>query len=242
MSSLAISNVVAGYGSVNVLHGVSMDVPSGHLVALLGTNGNGKSTLMKAILGLVRVRTGSIVFECDGLRYNLHDMQTERIVDLGIAVVPEGRRLFGNLTVRENLMLGAYRPHARKRMAQNLDYVYATFPVLSERAGQLVGTMSGGQQQMVAIARALMGEPKLLLVDEPSVGLAPAIVKQTIEQINCLKRDRNLTVLMAEQSFHQATEVADNAYVIVHGEIALSGESVIGMGGSEAVRSVYLGA
>ena len=241
MSSLSVSQVVAGYGAVNVLHGVSIEVPSGHTVALLGTNGNGKSTLIKAILGLVRVRSGAIIFEDDGRRYALHDLATEKIVDLGICVVPEGRRLFGNLTVRENLLLGAYRRTARARIGKNLDYVYAAFPILAERAGQLVGTMSGGQQQMVAIARALMCEPKLLLIDEPSVGLAPVVVKQTIDKIRSLKEERNLTVLMAEQSFHQATEIADHAYVIAHGEIVLSGEDMSAMGGNETVRAVYLG-
>ena len=241
MSSLSLSNVVAGYGAVTVLHGVSLEVPSGQTVALLGTNGNGKSTLIKAILGLVRVRSGEIVFDSEGQRHALHRLPTERIVDLGICVVPEGRRLFGNMTVRENLVLGAYRSAARRRLRQNLDYACAVFPILAERSGQLVGTMSGGQQQMVAIARALMCEPKLLLVDEPSVGLAPTVVKQTIEKISALKAERSLTLLMAEQSFHQATEIADQAYVIAHGEILLSGKDVQAMGGAEAVRSVYLG-
>ena len=241
MSSLTVSNVVAGYGAVNVLHGVSIEAPSGSLVALLGTNGNGKSTLIKAILGLVRVRSGSIVFEVEGRKHALHELATEQIVDLGISVVPEGRRLFGNMTVKENLLLGAYRRFARAKIAGNLDYVYAAFPILAERAGQLVGTMSGGQQQMVAIARALMCEPRLLLVDEPSVGLAPAVVKQTIEKIKSLKEERKLTVLIAEQSFHQAAEIADHAYVIAHGEIVLSGEDMSAMGGNEAVRAVYLG-
>jgi branched-chain amino acid transport system ATP-binding protein len=241
VSSLSVANVVAGYGAVNVLHGVSIEVPSGHTVALLGTNGNGKSTLIKAILGLVRVRSGTIIFDSDGQSHDLHKLTTESIVDLGICVVPEGRRLFGNLTVRENLLLGAYRKTARARIANNLDYVHAAFPILAERARQLVGTMSGGQQQMVAIARALMCEPRLLLIDEPSVGLAPAIVKQTIEKIKSLKEERKLTVLMAEQSFHQATEIANHAYVIAHGEIVLSGADMSAMGGDDVVRSVYLG-
>jgi branched-chain amino acid transport system ATP-binding protein len=242
VSSLSISKLVAGYGAVNVLHGVSLDVPDGQLVALLGTNGNGKSTLIKAILGMVRLRSGSIVFEDGGQKHALHTLGTEAIVDLGIGVVPEGRRLFGNLTVKENLLLGAYRPTARAVIRRNLDSVYAAFPILAERADQLVSTMSGGQQQMVAIARALMCEPKLLLIDEPSVGLAPAIVKQTIQKIKDLKAERGLTVLMAEQSFHQATAIADRAYVIAHGEIVLSGEDMAAMGGDEAVRTVYLGA
>jgi branched-chain amino acid transport system ATP-binding protein len=241
VSSLSISNVVAGYGAVNVLHGVSLEAPSGATVALLGPNGNGKSTLIKAILGLVRVRAGTIVFEADGRRHELHKMETEKIVALGIGVVPEGRRLFANLTVRENLLLGAYRGRARQRIKQNLDYVHAAFPILVERERQYVGTMSGGQQQMVAIARALMSEPTLLLIDEPSVGLAPLIVKQTIQKIRDLKEERGLTVLMAEQSFHQATEIADHAYIIAHGEIVLSGEDMAAMGGDNAVRAAYLG-
>lgn len=241
MSSLLIRDVVAGYGAVNVLHGVTMAVPSGNTVALLGTNGNGKSTLLKAIIGLVRVRSGSITLETDRRTHALHELQTEQIIDLGIAIVPEGRRLFGNLTVRENLLLGAYRGYARARIGRNLDYVHAAFPILAERSAQHVGTMSGGQQQMVVIGRALMGEPKILLVDEPSVGLAPAIVKQTIEKISRLKAERSLTVLMAEQSFRQAAEVADHAYVIAHGEIVLSGKDMSAMGGGEAVRAVYLG-
>jgi branched-chain amino acid transport system ATP-binding protein len=242
VTSLTIRDVVAGYGTVSVLHKVSLDVPSGHMAALLGTNGNGKSTLIKAILGIVRVRSGTIVLTHDGVEWPLHEMPTEAIVDIGIGVVPEGRRLFGNLSVRENLLLGAYRKAARAVLARNLDYVYATFPILGERASQLVGTMSGGQQQMVAIARALMIEPSLLLIDEPSVGLAPAIVKQTIQQIRELKENRGLTVLIAEQSFHQATAIADRAYVIAHGEIVMSGDDMQTFGGDEAVRAVYLGA
>lgn len=242
MTSLTIQDVVAGYGAVNVLHKISVDVPDGHMVALLGTNGNGKSTLINAILGIVRVRSGSIILRRNGSAYPLHEMPTEAIIDLGVGVVPEGRRLFGNLTVRENLMLGAWRKTARVVLSRNLDAMYETFPILRERASQLVGTMSGGQQQMVAIARALMTEPSILLIDEPSVGLAPAIVKQTIEQIHQLKESRGLTVLMAEQSFHQAAAISNSAYVIAHGEIVLSGNDTQSLGGDEAVRAVYLGA
>jgi branched-chain amino acid transport system ATP-binding protein len=241
VTSLTIQNVVAGYGTVSVLHNVSLDVPDGHMVALLGTNGNGKSTLIKAVLGIVRISSGSIILRQDGVSHALHEMPTEEIIELGVGVVPEGRRLFGNLTVRENLLLGAYRKTARAVLKRNLDYVYASFPVLAERAPQLVGTMSGGQQQMVAIARALMTEPRLLLIDEPSVGLAPAIVKQTIGQIRLLKENRGLTVLIAEQSFHQAAAIADCAYVIAHGDIVMSGSDMQSLGGDEAVRSVYLG-
>lgn len=242
MTSLSLRNVVAGYGTVTVLHGVSLEVPHGEMAALLGTNGNGKSTLIRAILGMVPVRAGSIVLEHDGHRWPLHEMRTEAIVDLGVGVVAEGRRLFGNLSVRENLLLGAWRRSARRVRDRNLDAVFDTFPVLRERANQRVGTMSGGQQQMVAIGRALMTEPRVLLVDEPSVGLAPAIVKETLAQIARLKAERGLTVLMAEQSFHQATAIADRAYVIAHGEIVMHGEDMAGAGSSDAVREIYLGA
>lgn len=241
MSSLEIKNLVAGYGSVTVLHGVSMDVPEGAIVALLGTNGNGKSTLIKSILGIVRARSGAIVLGRAGKQYPLHEMSPQQIVELGVAIVPEGRRLFSGMTVRENLLLGCYHKSERGLAERGLDYVFATFPILAERSKQDVGTMSGGQQQMVAIGRALMSEPKLLLIDEPSVGLAPNIVKQTIEQVKELRDNRGLTVLMAEQSFHQAVAVADKAYVLAHGEIAMQGDDMERFGSDDAVRSVYLG-
>ncbi|WP_434666794.1 ABC transporter ATP-binding protein [Paraburkholderia sp. A3BS-1L] len=242
MTSPSLRNVVAGYGTVNVLHGVSLDVPGGEMAALLGTNGNGKSTLIRAILGIVPVSSGSIVLEQDGQRWPLHEMRTEAIVDLGIGVVAEGRRLFGNLSVRENLLLGAWRRAARRLRERNLDAVFEAFPVLRERAGQLVGTMSGGQQQMVAIGRALMTAPRVLLVDEPSVGLAPAVVKETLAQIARLKTTLGLTVLIAEQSFHQATAIADRAYVIAHGAIVMYGDDIAAAGSGDAVREIYLGA
>ena len=241
-----VSQVARPEGSQSISRAVELLAavakPDGHMVALLGTNGNGKSTLINAILGIVRVRSGSIILRRDGTSYPLHEMPTEAIIDLGVGIVPEGRRLFGNLSVRENLMLGAWRKTARAVITRNLDAMYDTFPILRERAAQLVGTMSGGQQQMVAIARALMTEPSILLIDEPSVGLAPAIVKQTIEQIRMLKESRGLTVLMAEQSFHQATEISNSAYVIAHGEIVMSGDDMQSLGGNEAVRAIYLGA
>lgn len=241
MSSLEIRDLVAGYGAVTVLHGVSMDVPEGAIVALLGTNGNGKSTLIKSILGIVRARSGTILLRRGGQTHPLHEMSPQSIVDLGIAIVPEGRRLFAGMTVGENLLLGCYRKYERRLAQRGLDYVFETFPILAERRKQDVGTMSGGQQQMVAIGRALMSEPRLLLIDEPSVGLAPNIVKQTIEQVKDLRDNRGLTVLMAEQSFHQATAVADRAYVLAHGEIAMQGDDMERFGNDDAVRSVYLG-
>ncbi len=176
-SSLSIEGVSAAYGAVRVLEDISMGVGSGETVALLGTNGNGKSTLIKCVMGIVRPTSGSITAEIDGKRHQLVGKTTEAIVDLGIALVPEGRRLFPKLTVEENLLLGAFRPMARAHLKKNLAYCLEAFPVLAERRGQLAGSMSGGEQQMLALARALMSAPRILLVDEPSVGLAPLLVR-----------------------------------------------------------------
>ncbi|HYJ44396.1 MAG TPA: ABC transporter ATP-binding protein, partial [Xanthobacteraceae bacterium] len=200
-SSLIIENVDAAYGAVRVLEDVTLNVQSGETVVLLGTNGNGKSTLIKCIMGIVRPRAGRIVAAIDGIQHDLSVLTTEQIVDLGIALVPEGRRLFPKLTVEENLALGAFRPTARALMKQNLEACYETFPRLHERRTQLAGSMSGGEQQMLALGRALMLAPKILLVDEPSVGLAPILVSRTIDKIKELKDRYQLTVLMAEQNF-----------------------------------------
>ena len=240
-SSLNIANVDAGYGAVRVLHDVSLNVGAGETVALLGTNGNGKSTLMKSIMGIVRPSVGSITAEIDGTTHELIGRSTEDIVDLGIAFVPEGRRLFPRQTVEENLLLGAFRPAARSAIRQNLDFCFETFPVLKERSRQLAGSMSGGEQQMLALARALMSAPRMLLIDEPSVGLAPLLVKRTIDKIKELKEGRDLTVLMAEQNFTQAIRIADRGYVIVHGQIAFAGESAEALNNNELIREFYLG-
>ena len=239
--SLEIRDIEAGYGAVRALHGVSISVDSGKTVALLGTNGNGKSTLMKCVMGMVRPTAGSVVLTLDDKAYDLTRLSTEEIVNLGVAMVPEGRRLFPKLTVEENLLLGAYRPQARSALSKNLTFAYEVFPVLAERRRQLAGSLSGGQQQMVAIARALMSAPKLLLVDEPSVGLAPILVSHTITKIKELKEQYGLTVLMAEQNFHQAIRIADSGYIIVHGEIVFEGKTVAELEQNELVKSYYLG-
>jgi branched-chain amino acid transport system ATP-binding protein len=240
--SIEITDIEAGYGSVRVLHGVSITVNDGETVVLLGSNGNGKSTLIKCIAGLVAPTAGRVVLKVDGNETSLVGRTPEEIVGLGIALVPEGRRLFPALTVEENLMLGAYRKAARRNIDANLDFVFTTFPVLAERRNQLAGSMSGGEQQMVAVARALMSEPKLLLVDEPSVGLAPILVSRMIAKIKELKDQRNLTVLMAEQNFNQAIKIADRGYVIVHGEIEFEGKTAGDLANNEIIKQYYLGA
>jgi len=237
---LEIRDLHAGYGAVRALMGVSLDLNQGQTVALLGTNGNGKSTLMKCIMGMVKQDQGSIHLEIDGQRHDLTQMSTEDIVNLGVALVPEGRRLFPKLTVEENLLLGAFRQTARPQIASNLEFCYEAFPLLLERQKQLAGSMSGGQQQMLAIARALMSSPKVLLVDEPSVGLSPLLVSHTITKIRELKEKYQLTVLMAEQNFNQAIRIADHGYIIVHGEIVFQGD-VDTVKNNELVKSFYLG-
>ncbi len=240
-SSLSITGVDAGYGAVRVLEDVSISVEPGETVVLLGTNGNGKSTLMKCVMGILPPAAGTIIAEIDGQRHDLVGRSTEEIVDLGITLVPEGRRLFPKLTVEENLLLGAFRSLARAEIAHNLEMSYETFPALRERRRQLAGSLSGGEQQMLALARALMSAPKILLIDEPSVGLAPVLVKRTIEKIKELKDRYQLTVLMAEQNFNQAVRIADRGYVIVHGKIAFEGGSADELNNNELVRKFYLG-
>jgi branched-chain amino acid transport system ATP-binding protein len=240
-SSLTIEGVHAAYGAVRVIEGVSIAVKPGETVALLGTNGNGKSTLMKCVMGIVRPKDGSIIAEIDGEKHELVGRTTEQIVDLGIALVPEGRRLFPKLTVEENLLLGAFRPKARSEIKANLNFCFESFPRLAERRRQLAGSMSGGEQQMLALARALMLKPRILLVDEPSVGLAPQLVARTIDAIKLLKDHYQLTVLMAEQNFTQAIRIADRGYVIVHGKIAFEGRSASELNNNDLVRKLYMG-
>ncbi len=241
MSSLSISNLSAGYGQVRVIEDLSMDVRSGETVALLGTNGNGKSTLMRCVMGLLAPTAGSIKLEIDGTTHELAGAQTEDIVALGVVMVPEGRRLFPRLSVEENLTIGASRRLARKVLPRNIEFCFEAFPRLKERRAQLAGSMSGGEQQMLALGRALMSEPKILLVDEPSVGLAPLMVKRTIAKIKELKEEKRLTVLMAEQNFHQALTIADRGYVIVHGRIVFAGNSAGELNDNELIKKFYMG-
>ncbi len=240
-NSITVENLCAGYGAVQVLDGISLSVNDGETVTLLGTNGNGKSTLMKCIMGIVRPSRGNVRAVIDGVEHDLVGRSTEEIVELGISLVPEGRRLFPRLSVEENLLLGAYRKTARAAMAKNLEFSYATFPRLAERRRQLAGSMSGGEQQMLTLARALMTAPKILLVDEPSVGLAPILVIHTIDKIRELKESYRLTVLMAEQNFNQAIRIADRGYVIVHGRIEYQGRSREDLSNNELIHKLYMG-
>ncbi len=239
--SLSIAGVDAGYGAVRVLHDVSLRVADGETVVLLGANGNGKSTLLKCIAGIVTPSRGRIALTGSGGTADLVGMSPEAIVDRAVALVPEGRRLFPALSVEENLVLGAFRRAARAQLAANLEFVYGVFPVLRERRRQLAGSMSGGEQQMVALGRALMSAPALLVIDEPSVGLAPILVSRVIAKIQELKERRRLTILMAEQNFNQAIRIADRAYVMVHGRIAFEGNTAE-LADNPMIKRYYLGA
>ena len=240
-NGISVENLCAGYGAVQVLDRISLSVRDGETVTLLGTNGNGKSTLMKCIMGIVRPTSGSVRAVIDGAEHDLVGLAPEEVVELGISLVPEGRRLFPRLTVEENLLLGAFRKTARAAITKNLAFCYETFPRLAERRRQLAGSMSGGEQQMLTLARALMTAPKILLVDEPSVGLAPILVIHTIDKIRELKESYRLTVLMAEQNFTQAIRIADRGYVIVHGRIEYQGGSREDLANNELIHKLYLG-
>ncbi|MEA2880844.1 MAG: branched-chain amino acid transport system ATP-binding protein [Bradyrhizobium sp.] len=232
---LRMTSVDAGYGSFQALFGVSLEVEAGEAVGVIGPNGAGKTTLMRVISGLIRPRAGAIsMLGSDVLRTPAH-----RIVSLGIAHVPENRRLFPRLTVEDNLKMGAFMPEARRRFAERLAVVFDLFPRLKERRAQLAGTMSGGEQQMCAIGRALMSDPKLLLLDEPSAGLAPVVVQQVFELVKRI-RASGLTVLIVEQNVQQVLRVVDRAYLLEAGTIRASG-SAGEMREDDTIRQAYLG-
>ena len=232
---LSLSGIDAGYGTFQALFNVSLDVKAGEAVGVIGPNGAGKTTLMRVISGLIRPTKGAIGMEgTDILATPPH-----RILELGIAHVPENRRLFPRMTVEDNLRMGAYIPSARARFAQRLEFVYELFPRMKERRNQLAGTMSGGEQQMCAIGRALMSEPRLLLLDEPSAGLAPVIVQQVFGLVERI-RASGLTVLIVEQNVHQVLRVVDRAYVLEAGTIRASGTAAE-LQQSDTIREAYLG-
>ncbi|TEA79004.1 ABC transporter ATP-binding protein [Allopusillimonas ginsengisoli] len=241
-ASLTVKGLSAGYGAIQVLSEVSLDADSGQTTLLLGTNGNGKSTVIRCIMGMLPANRGTITANIDGNEIDLLGLSTQEIVELGIVLVPEGRRLFPQSTVEENLLLGAFPRHARAARSANLEVCYSIFGRLAERRRQVVSTMSGGEQQMVALGRALMSSPRLLIIDEPSVGLAPILVTRTMETIAKLKASLGLTVLMAEQSFHQASRIADAGYVLVHGKIELEACTRTALNNSDLIRRLYFGA
>src|SRR5260221_1860945 len=232
---LELRSVDAGYASFQALFGVSLDVKAGEAVGVIGPNGAGKTTLMRVISGLIRPRSGTLAMEGT----DLVATPAHQIVGLGIAHVPENRRRFPRLTVEENLKMGAYMPRARAKFAERLDFVFALFPRLKERRLQLAGTMSGGEQQMCAIGRALMSEPRLLLLDEPSAGLAPLVVQQVFELVRRIRAE-GLTVLIVEQNVPQVLDVVDRAYLLEVGSIKLAGTSAE-LKGNDFIRRSYMG-
>ena len=232
---LELDNVSAGYDSFQALFGVSLEVRAGESVAVIGPNGAGKTTLLRAISKLIATREGSLVME--GRRYN--DLQAHEVISLGIAHVPEGRRLFPRLSFEENLKMGAFVPAARVHYEQRLELVYSLFPRMKERRTQLAGTMSGGEQQMCAIGRALMSGPKLLLLDEPSAGLAPLVVQSIFEVIRRMSAE-GYTVLIVEQNIQQVLKVVDRAYLLETGRVRQSGAAA-DLLASDELRKAYLG-
>jgi len=235
MPLLEVLGIDVAYGDVQVLHGLSLEVGEGEIVTLLGSNGAGKTTTLRAIAGLRPPRAGEIRFR----GRSLAGVPAAARAELGISLVPEGRELWPQLTVRENLELGAYHRRARPGLARNLDRVMALFPRLRERRGQLAGSLSGGEQQMCAIGRALMGEPALLMLDEPSLGLAPRVVDQVMETIAGLHA-AGITILLVEQNLRRALEVAQRGTVIETGRVRLAGTSAE-LSASPEIRSAYLG-
>jgi len=232
---LSVNELEAYYGRIRALKGVSLKVPEGGIVALLGANGAGKTTTLRVVSGLMRPARGTVEF--DGRRVDR--VSAEQLVRLGIAHVPEGRQIFPDLTVRENLRLGAYTRQDGSAIAEELQRVYQHFPILEQRSGQLAGTLSGGEQQMLAIGRALMAKPRLLLMDEPSLGLAPRLVKEIFRIIEEI-RASGTTVLLVEQNVHMALTVADYGYVLESGRVALADTSAA-LRQREEVQRSYLG-
>ena len=231
---LTVKNINVYYGAIHAIKGISFDVNRGEIVTLIGANGAGKSTTLHTISGLLRSRTGDIEF----LEESIAHTPAHKIVSKGISHVPEGRRIFQGMTVEENLQMGAFVTK-QDRIAHNLEYVYEQFPRLKERTSQIAGTLSGGEQQMLAMGRALMSDPELLMLDEPSMGLAPILVDQIFEIIENLNR-AGTTILLVEQNAQMALSVADRAYVIETGKIALSGTGEE-LAKSDEVRKAYLG-
>jgi branched-chain amino acid transport system ATP-binding protein len=233
---LQLTGLAVDYGVVNALESVSLEVAAGGIITLLGANGAGKTTTLRAISGLVRPRTGTVSF----LGADITRMPAHKIVARGLAHVPEGRMIFGNLTVAENLAMGAYLQRDRARIARNRDFVFSVFPRLQERLSQLAGTLSGGEQQMLAIGRALMGNPKLLMLDEPSLGIAPRLVTAIFEKIVEINRTHGIAILLVEQNASLALEISHDAYVLETGRVIMSGASEA-LRTDPKLKAAYLG-
>jgi branched-chain amino acid transport system ATP-binding protein len=233
---LDIENLHVAYGPVEVLHGISMRVEPGSIVGVLGANGSGKTTLFKAVAGLVRVTEGNVRLS----GHDLTNVSTQSIVKQGVTLVPQGRMLFPEMTVYENLEMGAYLLRDRTEFSRRLEKVQQLFPILKERSGQMVALMSGGEQQMLAIGRALMGQPDLILLDEPSIGLAPKIFDQILSTVVEINRERKTTIVIAEQNVRKILKIVDFAYVLEAGKVAISG-SADSLSSDESIRRAYLG-
>jgi branched-chain amino acid transport system ATP-binding protein len=234
---LSVDNLHISYGAIKALHGVSLKVPKGSIVTLIGANGAGKSTTLRGLSGLVKPVSGSIKY--DG--HEISKLPAHKIVGRGLCHVPEGRMIFANLTVRENLLMGAYLQRDAKWVSNQTEYVFSLFPRLKEREKQSAGTLSGGEQQMLAIGRALLGNPKFLMLDEPSLGIAPLLVKTIFERIVEINREQGLTILLVEQNANLALEVSSYGYVMETGKILLEGPSAE-LRANPDVRAAYLGA
>ncbi|NKE68888.1 ABC transporter ATP-binding protein [Ramlibacter sp. RBP-2] len=232
---LDVKNVSAGYGGVEIIRDVSLSVAGGQIVSLLGANGAGKSTLLRVVSGLMRPNAGSVRFEGE----DITGLRPDQVAARGLVQVPQGRHLFTRLPVQDNLLLGNTPRHARPHRQALLDKIFAMFPILAERKGQLAGTLSGGQQQMVAIGRALMGAPRLLVLDEPSIGLSPSVTLEVLGHIKALN-EGGMTVLLVEQNVAQALSVSQHGYILENGAIALGGESQT-LRHDPGVRMAYLG-
>ena len=233
---LEIKNLSVSYGAINALHGISLQIKDGDIVTLIGANGAGKTTTLKTISGLLKTRGGEILY--DGR--NIANLKPHQIVKLGVSHVPEGRMVFANLTVRENLSLGAYLQRDKAAVRAELEFVFGMFPRLKERESQVAGTLSGGEQQMLAIGRALMSRPKFLMMDEPSLGIAPLLVKTIFEKIAEINRERRITILLVEQNANLALEISNYGYVLETGRIILQDRSAA-LRQNPQVKSAYLG-
>ena len=233
---LEIRELKVSYGAINALHGISLQVKDGDIVTLIGANGAGKTTTLKTISGLLEARSGEILYQ----GRNIANLRPHQIVKLGISQVPEGRMVFANLTVQENLIMGGYLQKDKKLIRSELDFVFGMFPRLKERQGQIAGTLSGGEQQMLAIGRALMSRPKFLMMDEPSLGIAPLLVKTIFEKIVEINRERRIAILLVEQNANLALEISTYGYVLETGRIILQ-DSSAALRLNPQVKSAYLG-